>query len=215
MAWQFRKSGGRGSSRKQAAVRRHSRARRVLPTLEPLEDRHLMATNTLTPVADAFMRDGDYSSLNSGLDSALIVKNDELSSRRTSILQFDLAQIQGSVTRATLRLHPTNAGKAGITHALALVSNDNWSEKKITWENKPESGGAVEHWQVQSGQVVEVDVTALVQGELAGDHLLSLEIFSPDYSGPDGWATYGSREASADVRPVLEITSDATPIPKE
>ena len=57
-----------------------------------------------------------------------------------------------------------------------------------------------------TGQFAELDLTAAVQQELAGDKKLSLFIYATSNTGGNGQADFPSREAgNAEQRPVLII----------
>lgn len=101
----------------------------------------------LTPVQDAYVRDGTNAGITHGTtDSTLLITKvspaGQLNNNRESYLLFDLASISGNVESVTLRIY----GKVDLTTVPSVlvgifpVSNTTWSENSITWNNKPTSG---------------------------------------------------------------------------
>ncbi|MFW6161871.1 MAG: DUF7594 domain-containing protein, partial [Planctomycetota bacterium] len=105
-------------------------------------------------------------------------------------LRFPL-DIPGKVTKATLRLH--NAGNpTGDSGRLCLVQGA-WSEKKITYKNRPEPGKELARLgRVQENQVVEL---TLDPAALAGKKALSLVIDPTSCDGTDYVAREGNQPA--------------------
>ncbi len=172
---------------------------RLVISVQPVSE------NTLTPEADAFVRDGSFSSDNFGSDSRLIVKNDALGFKRESYLRFDLSSVQGTITSARLEMTVENSGSPGSTDMrLRFVSDDSWSESGITWLNKP---GATTDLDTQqgNGSAMSFDVTQQAETERLGDGKLSLRFQSTNEGNFS--VSYNSKEASmAGLRPRLVIT---------
>ena len=160
---------------------------------------------TFSPVADAYVRDGSYANTNFGVDPNLVVKLGGAGLSRESYLRFAASNLSGSVAAASLLLTPTTTSLPG-THAVAVVSNDSWSEASLAWTNKPASGPALATWAPQAGVVVAVPVAAAVQGVAGSGGLLSLRLFATN-STADGFVQYGSKEGPATTAPQLEVTS--------
>ncbi len=157
----------------------------------------------LSPVADAYVRNGATASQNFGTDPTLLTKEDTSADfDRRSFLRFDLSQIKGKVERATLRLIPTGVGTT-IENRVSFVANDSWGETTVNWNNQPAAlpfGSDV----IKSGSSFEVLVTPLVLEAVSGDGALSLRIDSPINLGASGIVTFGSKEnTNASVRPIL------------
>ena len=90
----------------------------------------------LAPVADAFVRDGSLASSNYGSDSVLAVRLAGSGFTRESYLKFSLTDVAGSIADARLQLWPVFAAVPAV-HALALATNDAWTELTLNWDNKP------------------------------------------------------------------------------
>ena len=184
------------------------------PTLAQAGSNHLFtvqATETgwltnLRPVADAYVQDGVYASNNYGASSSLLAKlSGTASQTRESYLRFPLPAVTGTMASATLQLMPLTASLPA-THAVALVTNDNWLESNITWNNKPSSGVPLATWQPQAGVRTSADVTTAAASSLGGDQLLSLRVHATN-STADGLVQYGSKEGTAANTPVLALDS--------
>lgn len=162
-------------------------------------------TTTIQASADAFVRDGSYSSTNYGTSAILDVKKDGTGYARQSYLKFDLGSISSAVGSAKIRLTATAVGMSGMTHEANLVSHA-WTETGLTWNNKPSAIQSLAAWSVPAaGMPVEIDVTDAVNAALLGDKLLALEIMSASAAyGANGWAQYASRDNGTEAyRPVL------------
>lgn len=134
-------------------------------------------TFTLTPEADAYVRDGTNGDITHGTtDPTLLITKlspaAQLNNARESYLRFSLATVTGTVTSATLRVY----GKVDLTTVPTVpigifpVANLTWSESTITWNNKPASGAtalATSNVNNTAFSYVTWDVTSYVQAELA------------------------------------------------
>ncbi len=160
--------------------------------------------NTITPVADAFVRNGSSANSNFGSDSRLIVKNSGSNFTRESYLRFDLSGIQGSINSARLELVPESSTSPGSTDIqVRYVSNDSWSESGITWNNRP-GASTVLDTKTGSSSIMTFDITDQVRTELSGDGQISLRLQSTD-SGNFS-IVYSSREAVSNLRPRLVVS---------
>lgn len=92
------------------------------------------------PTDDAFVQGGEYSSDNFGSDTRLVVKNSGEGNRvtRKTYLKFSLPSLLSEITGAELRLWCNNAGNTSVQeHYVSLVSNDNWNESTLNYNNQP------------------------------------------------------------------------------
>src|SRR3712207_6717116 len=65
-------------------------------------------TSILKPVADAFIRNGNYASLNYGTDTSLVVKSSTVAGyKRSSYLKFTLAEVS-NISAVKLRVYGRN-----------------------------------------------------------------------------------------------------------
>jgi hyaluronate lyase len=167
-------------------------------------------TQSLTPSADAYVRDGTYASSNFGTATTLTVKQDATGYARKSLLKFDLSSVTGgTITSAKLTLTPTTVGSTGITHNLYQSSSDTWTEGALTWNTAPANGNLLTSWTVPAVNTpVVIDLTSVANGALSGDKILALEVESAANYGSAGTVDYGSKEnANVSYRPTLVITS--------
>ena len=167
-------------------------------------------TQTLTPVADAYVRNGTNAALNFGKETSLYVKlqTNATVNDRISFLRFDLAGVSGQISGAKLRLNGshTSTTSGNPTDSAFAVASNTWSETGITWNNRPPLGAK------QGGSVTitptvkyyEWDVSSFVkQQQGAGISLVSLAVAMDATNGnPD---IFNSREATGN-RPELVLT---------
>lgn len=154
------------------------------------------ALTTVTASEDAHVHESNPAS-NYGASTSLFVKNDAGTSRY-AYLKFKLTGITG-VTSARLRVH----GSASASTTLqAFQTTDGWAESALTWSNKPAVGSLVGGIAINtSAQYYEIDVTAYVNAQAAGDGTVSFVL--QEVVGK--YTTLVSSEGSANV-PQLELT---------
>jgi len=147
----------------------------VVSTSQPLYD-------TLSPVADAFVRDGSYAGVNYGNDTTLVVKSTTTSGyTRFSYLKFSLSSVSNIVS-ARLRIYGRNKDNALLTNISSYgTDNDSWTESSITWKNAPVASTAALSTAGVNGQAkyYEFDVTSYVKNQFQGDKVVSLVIKDP------------------------------------
>jgi subtilisin family serine protease len=164
---------------------------------------------TVSPVADAYVRDGSSAGTNFGNATTLEVKTTTASSAtRIAYLRFPLTAVPASVGRARLRLHGSRPVTSTATDAAFAVSNNSWSETGITWNNRPALGA------VQGASVTitptagyhEWDVTAFVRAQkAAGATAVSLAV-KMDQAVSHGPDSFSSRQAASN-RPQLVVSA--------
>lgn len=160
------------------------------------------------PYADAYVRDGSYSSTNYGTDPDLLAKADAAGYNRESYLTFDVSDL-ASAPSVKLVVTPDTVGTGGsaIVVCFAVAANDTWTESGVTWNNKPGSTGSpftTLNGGFVSGQPVAIDVTSQAHAAAAGDGLLSIRIYATN-AGSNNWVTFGSRNhTNASYHPVLQ-----------
>lgn len=167
----------------------------------------------LSPVADAYVQGGSYANTKFGTSTVLQCKTDPSNAAytRESYLRFNLASLTGTIVAAKLRLKVESiTGSGQDTHTAYLVSNDNWIESTLTWNNKPAAGAALAAAvSPAAGSWMELDLTAQAANELAGDKALSAVLIS---SGTI-LVGYFSREAAVGNRPELSVVTADSPPP--
>lgn len=94
-------------------------------------------STTLSPIADAYVRDGSDANTNFAGSPTLGVKSDITGNNQNAYLKFDLSQITGVVLKATLYLTPVTTGQNKITNSANYVANTTWTPGNITWSNQP------------------------------------------------------------------------------
>ena len=153
---------------------------------------------TFNPVADAAVLSNRPDNIFSGTilatDGSPIIN---------SYLRFDVQGI-ASVSSATLRLFAGTSSSIGID--VAGVSDNNWLESTLTYNNAPSSGAVIGNaTAVSAGSWVEVDVTSYI----TGNGLVSFMISSADTNRQN----FDSREAANPPQLVIVANSGPTPTP--
>ena len=160
---------------------------------------------TLTPVADAYVRDGSSAGTNFGTQTTLQMRTTTTSgSNRDSYLKFDLGT-RTAVSSAKLRVFASLSASGSVATAVHALANTTWTETGINWNNKPPRGASLRSVNVNSTSSVwyELDVTAYVQAELAaGRKILSFAFHDPANSTQQ--INLPSRQASSN-RPQLVV----------
>jgi hypothetical protein len=170
-------------------------------------------TNSILPVADAYVRGGASSNLNFGADTTLPIKLDSSAdNQRRGFFRWNLAGLSNDFVQARIRLTPVSVGTNGIENGITLVTNSAWNENTITWSNQPVGAKRFATWIPAANVPVEFVVTPQVQAALASDGQLSLEMFSLSNVGGPGTVSYASREnGNAAQQPQLLLVSIAPP----
>ncbi len=155
------------------------------------------ATYTFTPVADAYVR-SDYPATNFGLDAALVA---DASPDYHSYLRFNVAEMSGTVTRATLRLYATTSSAVGCQ--VQSLADHTWDENLATYSKSPALGSPMStSAPFSSGTWVDVDVTSLV----SGSGLYDFAVTAPSAAS----MSFNSRDAGSNA-PQLVIQTDSRP----
>src|SRR5690242_12715223 len=130
------------------------------------------AQSTLTPLADAYVRDGGNAAKNFGKASDLdVATSSKAGSNYDSYLKFDLATVP-AFAQARLRLFAGLSASGSVTAGVYAVSNTSWSESAINWNNKPSRGALLASFSVNSktSAWVEIDLTNYLLSERAQGH---------------------------------------------
>jgi hypothetical protein len=146
-----------------------------------------VSTAHFKPIADATLKSGNASQ-NYGENKTLqLDAKSSGSPTHKFIMKFSLSELSGKkIKSAKIRIKNINSsGKGGNFH----ISENNWSEKEVTWNSAPKEGTLITSLgKVSSGKWYEFDVTSFVKG--AGE-ITIMGITT----GSDG-ADYASRESS-------------------
>src|SRR5258706_12658291 len=149
------------------------------------------ASYTFTPVADSYVA-ADATTTNYGT-SAVLKAN--ASPDYPSYLRFNVNDISGAVTKATLLLYTTSSSSTG--YQVGSVTNNTWDEAQVTYSNAPALGAVVSSsGSFSSGTWVSVDVSSLITG--IGVYDLGVSTTSTSSM------SFNSRDAAAN-RPQLVI----------
>ncbi|GAA3571400.1 hypothetical protein GCM10022395_21130 [Snuella lapsa] len=152
-----------------------------------------LADDEIGAMEDAYVRSGSHAN-NTYNNTNLEVKNDVEGYARQTYLKFDLSSIDRKIISAKLQLVPKLGTDPdnGVIHDVKFVSNDNWSETSITWNNKPSASTLLDSQTVQkTGTAISWDVTVQAESERLGDGYLSIQLSS----NSNTYINYGSRES--------------------
>lgn len=146
--------------------------------------------SSLTPpsvsaTADAYTRDGTYSSTNFGTSASLVVKSTGTTGlTRRAYLKFPVASLLGAES-VDLVLRVEGLGTEGTSRFIAelrQVTNDSWTETGITWSNQPTSGALISVLSLLPQDVeneISIDVSGYVAQQAAGDGTASFVLLQP------------------------------------
>ncbi|WP_221391437.1 malectin domain-containing carbohydrate-binding protein [Dyadobacter sp. NIV53] len=147
----------------------------------------------LSPIEDAYIRNGESKLENFGLYTTLETKRSEFTDfNRRTYLKFSLADVS-KIGSARIRLYGQNIQNDNmITIAARSLANDSWTETGINWENAPSvPGHLMDTVRISSTlQYYEMDVTEFVLSEMKGDKMASFII----YNVQNDRAVFHSRE---------------------
>ncbi len=176
--------------------------------LKPKTIIKLPVTDTLSPLADATVKDGEFAGKNFGIDTSLTTKNAlTAGNNRVTYLKFSLSSVKKAY-HAVLKLYGRNTTNFSPINIFAFgVNNDSWTEKGITWKNAPpvqniSAGSAIVDNELKYWQT---DVTDYVKTQLAGDTVISLAI--KDTADENTELSFNSKENNKN-HPQLIITTD-------
>jgi hypothetical protein len=170
---------------------------------------------TLSPSADAFVRDGSYSTVNYGADVNLTVKASATAgTNRRAYLRFATGTLTGVVATAKLRLY----GNLGTDPATSVavrcwgVPTNAWTEGGLAWDNRPSGASVLSTTDVgRTFQYWEWDVTAFVKDQRAAG-ITDISLLLDSVINSTGAINLKSKETSkATESPELVITYTSGP----
>jgi 2',3'-cyclic-nucleotide 2'-phosphodiesterase (5'-nucleotidase family) len=172
----------------------------------------------LAPVADAQVASGNATT-NYGATTNMFIQSSSVSTfgNERAWLKFDLSTLPAgtAITGATLQLWNYKSTGAALPVEVRGSSTDTWTETGLNWNNQPLFGSALATQTLASGATnlwYSWDVTSFVQGEFAGDKLVSLALKAVTESSTDATAPgYGfdTKEYGSNA-PVLHVTTQAS-----
>lgn len=192
---------------------------RPVKLAESLESRRLLASTTLAPLADLYVRDGSSAASNFGAAPLVVVKGSTtVGNSRQAFLKFDASGISDTIDNVTLRLFGSStASTPSVSLGTFGVGDATWSEVGINWNNKPDlAGGAISTRSVSSttDQWYEWDVTSFVKSEIAaGRTTVALSLAPMTSSTANPTAEFASRESASDPQLVVTTSSEPDPDP--
>src|SRR5215213_8074873 len=158
------------------------------------------ATYTFAPVADAYVA-GDFTTTNFG--NSAFLKADA-SPSFSSYLRFNVAELSGTITKATLRLYTTSSSATGFE--LKQVTDQTWEEGQITFANAPAPGSTIgSSGNFATGTWTSMNVTPLITGN--GVYDLALTTTST------ATLNFSSRDAISNQPQLIIETTNGTPVP--
>jgi acid phosphatase len=162
-------------------------------------------TTRLAPVADSYVFDGSPAS-NFGRGTVLDVKTSAAGVNRDAYFKFDVSMLApGEVGSVKLRFDAALSSVGRVAASVFAVSDVDWAETGITWNNRPALGQSLGSTTVAAGLSLwhEVDVTDYLKAQrAAGKRFVTLALHNPQSSVAK--IRVSSREATTN-RPELVV----------
>jgi hypothetical protein len=154
---------------------------------------------SFTPVADSYV-DESNKGKNFGTTTALNLDNSPV---LRAYLRFNVQNVSGTVTQASLRLYSRSSSSVGFS--ARSVADNSWGEKTISYRNAPGFSGTISgsSGSFASGRWVSIDVTPLVRG----NGLVSFALTTTTATA----MALASREYGASFAPQLVVTWSGAP----
>jgi uncharacterized delta-60 repeat protein len=155
-------------------------------------------STTLTPIADALVKQGTNADVNFGSTKTLQARNKTDANRR-SYLKFDTSTVSPQIQSVKLRLFGNleTLTESNIVSSVHSVADTTWDEQAITFNNRPDNGSpALSQTTIidNTFRWYEWDVTNYVKAEMAaGRNIISLVVRNATPS--DALASFNSSEA--------------------
>jgi chitodextrinase len=154
-------------------------------------------TYTFEPVADAYVA-GDFATTNFG--TSAVLKADATPALQ-SYLRFNVGDVNGTVTKAILRLYTTSSSAAG--YQVRRVNSQGWEEGSVSYAGAPSVGSVIgSSGNFAMGNWTNVNVTSFVTGNGVYDFALT--------TTSTATLNFNSREAGSNQpQLVIETVTDA------
>ena len=192
-----------------AVVASDTSTHRYLHNTTPLSSEFF---NTITPEADAYVRNGTFATTNFGASTVLETRTTDLAdSQRDAYMRFDLTGVTGTPLAALLRVEATTGSGAPVNLGAYEVADIGWVETSINWNNRPPLGSLLSSTAVTgtTNLFYDYDVSSHVLAQLtAAADLVSFGLHNPLASATQ--VKILSRERAPVERPRLEIKSRAS-----
>ena len=162
-------------------------------------------TTRLAPSADTYVADASLAT-NFGRSASLDVKTAAAGLNRDAYFKFDLSTLAPDpIASVELRFNAALSSAGRVATSVFAVSDVDWSETAMTWNNRPALGPSLGSVTVASTLSMwhEVDVTEYLKAQrAAGKRFVTLALHNPQASSPK--VRVNSREAASD-RPELVV----------
>jgi hypothetical protein len=147
-----------------------------------------------SPPFNTFVQGGSTADQNFSGDTELLVKVDPTPDyQRRAFLNWNLAEVTGTLVDAKVQLYCKEADEAGNEQSAAVVPDNSWSPFTVTWSTQPAISPPFAYWVPQPGQFSQFDVTPQVAAALAGaNKKISFCIDSAADWGSQGGVAYAS-----------------------
>lgn len=171
------------------------------------------ATDTIVPVADAFVRAGVYADSNYGAAAKLNSKKASIPDyQREVFIKFNISSFTSDVSSAVLRLYGALGSTENSSAPVEVhnVSDLTWGEANITWNNKPPADAFILATKTITGTAYKYydwNVTAQIKNlRKAGVNFITLKLINGDTTLSP--AEFNSKEAK-DKKPQLIVAYSA------
>lgn len=165
----------------------------------------------LKPVADAYVRGGNYSQNNYGNAATLLSKRTPHSNSNYRIyLRFDISALSNDISSAVLRLYGSMENNSQNAQLGVLGVDDNsWDESTINFNNKPSPNTSILETTIVTGtdkKYYEWDLkNYLIDKKKNGKTYVTLLVKNNNQT-PGCFAQFNSREAADRVPQLLVVT---------
>ena len=158
-------------------------------------------TFNFVPIADSYARGGQFAGATYGASATLSVKSVAGSTEwsRESFLKFNLNSLGNqAIQSAVLVLKSTD--NIPLNFDVASVTNDQWTEGALSWNNKPNSGAVIGHVGANGEATLSVSGLGAIRGN---DGIVSLRLV--DNQNSDVLMNFYSKEGPSNMVPILRI----------
>jgi len=167
---------------------------------------------TNSPLADAHVRDGSSTNTNFGTNTVMELEtNATAGNNRDVYFKFDISNSPLPLGSAKLHVFASLSGNGSVVATVYSVTDTNWTETGITWNNKPALGSAQTNqtFNVKAGAAYDIDVTSFVRSEQnAGRGIITLALHSTNTTTL--LTSINSKENAAN-KPTLLLNTNAFP----
>lgn len=165
-------------------------------------------TLQMSPSDDSYVRGSNaFANNNFGKEKSLVIKKGSPDLTRESYMKFDFTDFSAEVESVTLVVYGAAGEGSQASIQLHSVTNNDWTEETITWNNKP-SYGSDAVTSITLGKEVrgyEADITDLVIDQLAADKKVSIAFVQPEMPGGQGLAVVLNSKESDSQQPYVEV----------